>query len=424
MANPQIAYASQQSVNNSVNTYNPPIFDASSEETLQNYAEYMFNRYGGSWKNKDSYTRWMDFLEQEKTRIAQLQESYNNNYNNEANTTQRLIDAGYNPNFQSGQAGQASTSLADASMKYNPEVSTTQRQQGINLVNALSSIGGNLLGSIMPILQGIAQIDKTKAETQLIKSSNPMRLDYLEKQNTSLGLLNDLYRDLNPRKVENQTLKNLGIDISNRLSESQLDFYNKTFSDRLKYIKENGLSSYLENTKGIFDLFGSEVNQVKKNYEDGVYSTPSEGSSTLLDRDFKGLRNQVEEYTAHKIQQLTRNLKLQEDTIALTNIGKSLSNDEKEAFLGFYKNSMLPAMSSRNNYDISFYNEMLDKLPDTIKNKFTKESLQIITDAYKAQYQRGVNQNGKKLTDYFGAGGMSVLSPYDYMRNVLNDYLY
>lgn len=171
-SNPMAQYE-QYGYNTDVsNGYNPTAFDTYSQQMDDAWDAY--NK--GRW---DLFgLRRAKWEENQKIIHDQYQKAYDTAYNNEINTTQRQISAGYNPTFQGGSAG-SPASTNNPLDNYSPlENKINTIQTGLSFGNLISSS----MTSFMGMAQNLANIKKTNAETQFIEKSTPIKLNNMSEE--------------------------------------------------------------------------------------------------------------------------------------------------------------------------------------------------------------------------------------------------
>lgn len=180
-SNPLAQY-SQYGYNTDVsNGYAPTAFDSYSQDIENRWNEYNQGKWDILGLKKK---RW---IENQKAIHAQYQKAYDTAYNNETNTTQRQIDAGYNPNFQGGSAG-SPVSTNNPIDNYSPLDSQIQSLQS---QYSFGSLINDSINSFMGMAQNLANIKKTNAETEFIKDSSPVKVSNLREEGIGKWLDNN-----------------------------------------------------------------------------------------------------------------------------------------------------------------------------------------------------------------------------------------
>lgn len=337
-------------------------YDTWNGPTFIPYDPIWRKRYQAMKDYKGFKGTYEQFMEGVKSYADQLATKYQNNYNNAKNTSSREIAAGYNPNFQGGTSGQqAGESAHSAIQGYDPNKSLT------NTLDTLSTIGSIVhpaVGSMIDLMSNIAGIEKTRAEAKYIKDSSPARLEGLKLANqgatlgnSGMSIQNDFYRNINPIK-----LKEMGLN-----TQFLEDSYNK----RLKFLDERNVSAFLDNNSKLFQLFGWDKPEAFSKY-----FSPSEDSPDSFDYILKKGSIALQETAKNKAEQIVEGIKLNNNAMRLRQDIMKLDKEQKDVFNDYYKNSIIPSMSSKNLYNKRYYDELYNKVPDIIKNKINKGTIE------------------------------------------------
>lgn len=103
---------------------------------------------------------------------------YNTIYNNESNTTQRQVDAGYNPYYlnASGASQHSAASGGIGSMQDPYKMLELKNQKKNQLFNMITGGLSALSGGFINFFKGVADVKKTQAETDLLNRTNPEKV--------------------------------------------------------------------------------------------------------------------------------------------------------------------------------------------------------------------------------------------------------
>lgn len=338
--------------------YNGPTYNPTDPIWNQRY-QYM--------KNKGYKGTFEQFMEGVKSYGSQLATQYNNTYNNAQNTTKRNLASGYNPNFQGSTSDASPANSASGSFdSYDPNLGFK------NTMDTLTQIGNVVhpaVGSLISLMGTAANIKKTNAEADFIKDSSPARLEALKLSNkgaslsnTGASIENDYRSNLNPLK-----LQELGLDV---------DFIKDSYNKRLKFLDEKNIAALLDNNSKLFSQFGWDKPDAFSSY-----FSPSKSSPDAFDYIIKQGNISLQHLAKAKADEIVKGIKLNNQSAQIRKDLLGLNKEQKEAFNDYYKNTLIPSMSSKNKYNAHFYDTLYDKVPDIVKNQVNKGTIE---NLYKA----------------------------------------